>query len=96
MNYANLLETRGFSLNEYPEGNFWEFIVTDNENLKISLCEIFNAKIELFDDGTDIDTLILQCNDGFTECQFYYDCNSFYMSTDEFMQCVEQMEPLHK
>lgn len=31
MNYDKLLESKGFSLNQYPEGKFWEFVVEDDE-----------------------------------------------------------------
>lgn len=91
MNYNRLLESKGFSLNEYPEGKFWEFVVEDDEELKKSLCKIFGADIELFVTGTDIDTLILQCAEDFTKCLFYYDCNLWDMETEEFMRCVEQI-----
>lgn len=91
MNYKELLESKGFSLNEYPEGKFWEFVVEDDDGLKDKLCKIFSADIELFVTGIDIDTLILQCAEDFTKCLFYYDCNPFDMETEEFMKCVEQM-----
>lgn len=91
MNYNELLESKGFSLNEYPEGKFWEFVVKDDENLKERICKIFQADMELFVNGTDIDTLILQCAEDFTKCLFYYDCNPFNMDTEEFMKCVEQI-----
>ena len=62
MEYSELLKAKGFSLNSYPEGKFWEMIVTDNEDKKQHICNVFGADIELFDSNiTDIDTLILQC-----------------------------------
>ena len=91
MNYKELLETKGFSINEYPEGKFWEFVVEDDEELKYKICKIFGADIELFITRTDIDTLILQCAEDFTKCLFYYDCNPFDMETEDFMKCVYQM-----
>lgn len=91
MNYKELLESKGFSINEYPEGKFWEFVVENDENLKERICKIFQADIELFVNGTDIDTLILQCAEDFTKCIFYYDCNPFNMETEDFMKCVYQM-----
>lgn len=89
--YSKLLLQKGFSLNEYPEGKFWELEVTDNEVLKTKICKIFGANIELFVNGTDIDTLILQCAEDFTKCLFYYDCNPFDMTTEEFMECINEM-----
>ena len=91
MNYANLLNSKGFKLNEYPEGKFWEYEVKDDELQKENICEIFQASIDISSDGTDINTLILQCAEDFSHCLFYYDCNSFDMETDEFMRCIEKM-----
>ena len=86
-----LLQIKGFSLNTYPEGKFWELTVEDNENLKVKICKIFNAEIEVTVNGSDIETLILQCAEDFTKCIFYYDCNPFDMETDDFMKCVERI-----
>ncbi len=86
-----LLKNKGFILNDYPEGKFWELTVENNEALKERICKIFKANIELFVDGTDIETLILQCAEDFTRCIFYYDCNPFNMETDDFMKCVERI-----
>ena len=91
MDYTGLLQSKGFSLNEYPEGKFWELTVEDDEELKEKICKIFKADIELFVNGTDIDTLILQCAEDFSKCLFYYDGNPYYMETDEFMKCVEKI-----
>ena len=92
MDYSNLLKEKGFILNTYPEGKFWELVVTDDEDKKKHICRVFEADIELIDsDTTDIDTLILQCAEDFINCIFYYDCNSFDMETETFMKCVESM-----
>lgn len=92
MEYSELLKAKGFSLNSYPEGKFWEMIVTDNEDKKQHICNIFGADIELFDSNIpDIDTLILQCAEDFTKCIFYYDCNSFSIKTDAFMKYVKKL-----
>ncbi len=86
-----LLKRKGFSLNTYPEGKFWELEINDDDTLKEKVCNIFKANIELFVDGIDIETLILQCAEDFTKCIFYYDCNPFDMETDDFMKCVEMI-----
>lgn len=88
MDRTELLSAKGFKLNEYPEGKFWELEVKNDEELKEKICKVFGADIELFANGTDIDTLILQCAEDFTHCLFYYDCNPFDMETDEFFECV--------
>lgn len=86
-----LLQNKSFSLNVYPEGKFWELTVEDDENLKEKICKIFNAEIEVTANGSDIETLILQCAEDFTKCIFYYDCNSFDMEIEDFMKCVERI-----
>lgn len=86
-----LLKSKGFILNDYPEGKFWELVVEDDETLKEKICNIFKADIELFVGETDIETLILQCAEDFTKCIFYYDCNPFDMETDDFMKCVKRI-----
>lgn len=91
MDYSELLLSKGFSLNTYSDGKFWEFVVKDDEPLKEKLCNIFGAEIEIFTDGTDINTLILQCKEDFSGCLFYYDCDWFDIPTEEFMQCVEKI-----
>ena len=67
-----LLQSKGFSLNTYPEGKFWELTVEDDDNLKVKICKIFNAEIEVTVNGSDVETLILQCAEDFTKCIFYY------------------------
>lgn len=89
--YKQLLLKKGFSLNRFPEGRFWELVVKDDEELKAKICRVFGANIELFVNGIDIDTLILQCAEDFTKCLFYYDCNPFEMETEEFMKCVYEI-----
>lgn len=86
----NLLRSKGFCLNTYPEGKFWELTVED-ENLKVKISKIFNAEIEVSVNGSDVETLILQCAEDFTKCIFYYDCNPFDITTEEFMRCVEKI-----
>ena len=91
MDYKELLESKGFSLNEYPEGKFWEFVVKDDEGLKEKLCKIFRASVDLGAQVSDSGTVILQGAEDFTECLVYYDCTPFDMETEEFMKCVEKM-----
>lgn len=91
MNYNSLLESKGFILNTYPDEALWELIVENNEEQKRHICNIFNAVIDDFMDMTDINTLILQCTEDYTQCVFYYDCNVWDMETSEFMKCVKKI-----
>ena len=88
-NYKKLLEEKEFQLNSYPEGRFWELIVTDSEKRKLEICRAFGAIIDLDVNGTDINTLILQCAEDFTKCVFYYDCNPFDVETNEFLRTTD-------
>lgn len=91
MDYSKLLRSKGFTLNSYPEGKFWELEVEDSEEQKEHICNIFKADIDLYVHGVDIETLILQCAEDFTRCIFYYDCNPWDMDTEEWIKCVEQI-----
>lgn len=91
MDYSKLLRSKGFTLNSYPEGKFWELVVEDSEEQKEHICNIFKADIDLYVHGADIETLILQCVEDFTRCIFYYDCNSWDVDTEEWIKCVEQI-----
>lgn len=91
MDYSKLLRSKGFTLNSYPEGKFWELEVEDSEEQKEHICNIFKADIDLYVHGADIETLILQCAEDFTRCIFYYDCNPWDMDTEEWIKCVEQI-----
>lgn len=87
-----LLRSAGFKLNSYPEGNFWELTITDDEIQKRKVATIFAAEFDDCIESSDIDTLILQCDECFSNCLFYYDCNSWDMKIDEFMKCVEKIQ----
>lgn len=91
MEYNSLLQSKNFSLNSYPEGKFWELVVDRDEDFKKKICMVFSASIEILDVGVDIDTLILQCAEDFSKCLFYYDCNSYDMTTEEFMSCIKKI-----
>lgn len=90
--YSDLLLSKGFTLNSYPEGNFWELLATDDEKLKQNICKAFQVDTELLDNmAIDINTLILQCAEDFSKCILYYDGNPFDIDTEEFMHCVENI-----
>lgn len=93
MDYSTLLKQKGFELNTYKEGKFWELQIKEDDDRKIEICKAFQADVELFDESyiLNIDTLILQCAEDFTRCLFFYDCNSWDMETEEFMKCVENL-----
>lgn len=47
MDYGALLKAKGFELNTYPEGKFWELQVIEDEERKIEICKAFRADVEL-------------------------------------------------
>lgn len=93
MNWDKLLSKKGFQLNGYPDGKFWELEIEDDESRKTEICKAFGADIELFDYSgiPDIECLILQCDEEFQKCIFYYDCNVWEMSTEDFMESVTKL-----
>ena len=85
-----LLKSRGFVFGVYPEGVLcWELVVKENDELKKKICAAFDVKIE-----TEIETLILQCRDNFSNCVFYYDCNMLNMETKDFIECVKKLDDI--
>ena len=103
MDYKKLLLLKGFDLNVYDEGAFWEleitkevsalrngekFILYNNEITE--LCKLFNVQVEFDnDDIVKIDKVLLQCKHDFTECVFKYDDSLLNITTEEFMQRIE-------
>lgn len=81
-----LFKDKGFSLNVYGLDILWEFTVKDDDILKESLCQIFGIDIQ------EPETIILQCRENFTNCIFYYDCNVINLNTEDFIECVKQMD----
>lgn len=88
MAYKELLESKGFCLNTYPEGKFWELQVEEDKKLKAKICHIFGSELGLYESSNDIDIIILQCAEDYSKCVFYFDCNPFRMETAEFIGCT--------
>lgn len=38
MDYAKILLEKGFSLNSYPEGKFWEVKIVEDVEKKVEVC----------------------------------------------------------
>lgn len=91
MDYTELLRSKGFELNTYPEGRFWELVVETDEDKKREICKIFNAVIDDYIGFTDIETVVLQVNETFKHCVFCYDCNDWDVGTQEFMDCIAKL-----
>ena len=77
MDYAKILLEKGFSLNSYPEGKFWEIKITEDEEKKVRVCNYVSAILDVFVAGEEVETVILQCSEDFTYCIFYFDCNIY-------------------
>lgn len=72
---------KGFKLNTYPEGKYYEYI-TSNTNVMEKLAD------ELFGDE---EILVLQCDDNFENCKMCIDANIWDLEQNEFMKLVEEL-----
>lgn len=86
MNYSELLQEKGFSLNEYPDGKYYALVINveDQYDEGQRVLKIFGLENE------DPDTVILQCREDFTTCSLY-DGFVYEFETEEFMNLVSQL-----
>lgn len=86
MNYSELLQEKGFSLNEYPDGKYYALVINveDQYDEGQRVLKIFGIENE------DPDTVILQCKEDFTNCSLYTGY-VFDFGTEEFMKLVEKL-----
>lgn len=91
MDYAKILLEKGFSLNSYPEGKFWEINIVEDVEKKVEVCNYASAVLDVFVAGEEVETVILQCSEDFTYCIFYFDCNVCQIKTDIFMDILKKL-----
>ena len=91
MDYVKTLLEKGFSLNSYPEGKFWEIKITEDEEKKVRVCNYVSAILDVFVAGEEVETVILQCSEDFTYCIFYFDCNVCQIKPNIFMDILEKL-----
>lgn len=81
-----LLLSKGFILNKYNSGNYYEYI---REDIDDSVREI--GKLFGFNQDYISEEFILQCDESFGICIVYVDGNSFRIDEDEFFYAVRSM-----
>lgn len=99
-NIREIFINKGFERNIYEGkqgGVYWEKVIKD-EGFKKQVCDAFGVKYFIDENGMNIDTVVLQIKDlelegednfdSFKECQFYCDCDSFYMEIEDFIECL--------
>lgn len=72
---------KGFKLNTYSEGKYYEYITNDTNVMKKLADELFG----------DEEILILQCDYNFENCKMCIDTYIWDLEQNEFMILVEKL-----
>ena len=72
---------KGFKLNTYSEGKYYEYITNDNNVIEKLVDELFG----------DEEILVLQCDENFENCKMCIDTNIWDLDQNEFIQLVEEL-----
>ena len=72
---------KGFKLNTYSEGKYYEYITNDNNVIEKLVDELFG----------DEEILVLQCDENFKNCKMCIDTNIWDLEQNEFIQLVEEL-----
>ena len=72
---------KGFKLNTYSEGKYYEYITNDINIIEKLVDELFG----------DEEILVLQCDENFKNCKMCIDCNIWDLEQYEFMKLVEKL-----
>ena len=72
---------KGFKLNTYSEGKYYEYITNDNNVIEKLVDELFG----------DEEILVLQCDENFENCKMCIDTNIWDLEQNEFIQLVEEL-----
>lgn len=81
------LEMRGFILNSYPEGNFYELNITDFDRAT-EVAELAGVK---FDHREGVHHVILQCGEQLDPCYLFCDNEYWELSQDVFFELVRKL-----
>ena len=77
-----LLLEKGFKLNTYPEGKYFEFVTKDDEVME---------KILGNDYESDEETVILQLKEDFSNKLLCEDANVWDLTDEQFMEILERL-----
>ena len=72
---------KGFKLNTYSEGKYYEYITNDINVIEKLVDELFG----------DEEILVLQCDENFKNCKMCIDTNIWDLEQNEFIQLVEEL-----
>ena len=72
---------KGFKLNTYSEGKYYEYITNDINVIEKLVDELFG----------DEEILVLQCDENFENCKMCIDTNIWDLEQNEFIQLVEEL-----
>ena len=72
---------KGFKLNTYSEGKYYEYITNDINVIEKLVDELFG----------DEEILVLQCDENFENCKMCIDTNIWDLEQNEFMKLVEEL-----
>ena len=72
---------KGFKLNTYSEGKYYEYITNDINVIEKLVDELFG----------DEEILVLQCDENFENCKMCIDSNIWDLEQNEFIQLVEEL-----
>ena len=72
---------KGFKLNTYSEGKYYEYITNDINIIEKLVDELFG----------DEEILVLQCDENFENCKMCIDTNIWDLEQNEFIQLVEEL-----
>lgn len=84
---AEDLEARGFELNSYPEGQFYELNITDFDRAT-EVADLAGVK---FDHREGVHHVILQCGEDLTPCYLFCDNEYWEFSQDAFLELVRKL-----
>lgn len=95
--YQDFLKSKRFQRKNPKEnfyqddGVFWEYLITDDDLWKVSLCEKFNQMFHTNICLTDyIQVVGLRCKDDFSECAFFADFSYRKLSADNMMKFIKE------
>jgi hypothetical protein len=77
-----LLLEKGFELNTYPQGKYFEFVTKDDKVIE---------KILTSDYMGDEETVILQLKEDFSNKLFCEDANVWDLTNEQFMEILEKL-----
>ncbi|MFC0903785.1 hypothetical protein ACFHWD_03655 [Clostridium sp. MT-14] len=77
-----LLKEKGFKLNTYPEGKFWEYITEDDEKIEAILQDEYCG---------DENNICLQLQEDFTNIIEQVDIDTYDLTEEQFLKLIKRI-----